>query len=103
MMLGSNAQVWDPNDADLPAVELGHVRDTQFAIWSPDSTRLVTVASHVNTATVWDAESGKELLTLAGHSRFIESAQFSPDGSRIVTSSRDNTAKVWTAARARFM
>ena len=37
------------------------------------------------------------LCTLYGHTNQIECVAFSPDGSRIVTSSRDGTARVWSA------
>lgn len=70
-----------------------------------DGGRLMTTSGfgptpllHDPSVRIWDTMNGNLLLTLAGHTNALTAAVFSPDGTRAVTTSRDNTAKLWSAA-----
>jgi WD40 repeat protein len=87
----------DDGEQPGPAVEQ---RSVGNVAWSPDSRRVVTVASD-HTARVWDGLTGKPLCTLVGHSDWIVSVCFSPDAARVLTASEDDTARVWDAVTGR--
>ncbi len=80
------------------AVLAGHTDKVWHAAFSPDGSRIVTVADSADhTVRLWDT-GGKQLAVLAGHTDMVRSAAFSPDGSRIVTASVDSTARLWDIA-----
>ena len=64
---------------------------TNDAVFSPDGTRLVTVAERqpgmllVVPVVVWDILTGDELYVLNGLPGYVNSVSFSPDGSMFVT------------------
>lgn len=80
-----------------------HAGEIGSAVFTSDSTRIVTAAGHhgtdlgERTARVRDAGSGRQLARLVGHEGVVKIARGSPDGSRIVTASDDKTARVWDA------
>ena len=70
-----------------------HLYSGHSASFSPDGTKVATVAS--DTTIVWDVKSGRKLQILPGISANVNSASFSPDGSEIIIASSDNTAIIW--------
>jgi WD40 repeat protein/serine/threonine protein kinase len=83
----------------LVAVLGGQSSEINFAAFSPDGRRLVTVDA--KTARIWDIESGRQLVELAGHTGELQHAEFSPDGERVLTASWDKTARLWDANTGR--
>ena len=87
-----SARVWDARTgavlAVLPTAD-------SMAVYSPDSSRILTAAG--KTAKIWDAHVYALLTVLSGHEGNVGSAVYSPDGSRIVTASQDKTARIWDA------
>jgi WD40 repeat protein/tetratricopeptide (TPR) repeat protein/tRNA A-37 threonylcarbamoyl transferase component Bud32 len=76
------------------------------AVFSPDSRRILTTASLMNTARVWDAATGRALTPPLKHPGIIWSAVFSPDGRRVVTGCNDlgqQTVHVWDAATGQLV
>jgi WD40 repeat protein len=95
------ATVWDARTG-APLVELQGLKEPVNSVaFSPDGTRILTAAAHVNPAGVelklWDAKTGTVLLDLTqkktGRGLFLGerggSVAFSPDGRRFVTGGRN--------------
>jgi tetratricopeptide (TPR) repeat protein len=100
------AKIWDAKTGELLNTLTGHTDFVNSVAFSPDDKRLAT-ASWDKTARVWDAISGKELFTLAGFkddegmsiaTRILSMTWLLAGMETIATGSRDNTAKVWSAA-----
>jgi formylglycine-generating enzyme required for sulfatase activity/uncharacterized protein with WD repeat len=72
---------------------LAHDSAINFAAFSPDEQRIVTVSYDEKLAKVLNLK--RQLLTTLTHNGYVNSAAFSPDGQHIVTASEDKTAKVW--------
>jgi len=89
------ASLWDAATAKLlfqwhpPA----HVAEARF---SPDGTQIVAGCDDGKTY-VWERATGKVLHQLGGHTDAVLSVCFSPSGRSILTTSRDNTARIWSA------
>jgi WD40 repeat protein len=96
------ARLWDWRDAlGSPMAELAaHGRIVDYAVFSPDSARLVTLAGDDHTARVWDVATGRNVQSLE-HEDFIGGAAFSPDSRWIATVSSDGTAVLWDASNGR--
>jgi len=67
------------------------------AAFSPDGTRIVTIAG--DHAKIWNVANGTLQFTLEGHSEKVWNVSFSRDGKRLLTVSWDLTAKVWDVAK----
>ena len=97
--------VWDAITWEPLFSPIGHASGVHIGavVWSPDSSRLLTVSGNDETgatdttARIWDAETGEELLNIADHTRMVSWGDWSPDGSRIVTASHDDTTRIWDA------
>lgn len=81
---------------------VGHTKKVNFALFSHDGMRLVTVSDD-KTAKIWDVASGSIIADLKGYKDNITSAQFSPAGKLIVTSSDDSNAKIWNAVSGELL
>lgn len=88
------ARVWSVDATEPPVMLRGHQGPIYSAVFSADSTQVVT-ASADGTARVWLAAGSGEPRVLHGHSGEVAAAAFSPDGSHIVTGSDDATVRVW--------
>lgn len=67
---------------------------------SPDSTRLVAIASYTGRATsptLWDLGHPRLATQLSGHGGRVLSARFVEDGRGILTASNDGTVSLWDA------
>jgi len=105
-----SAKIWDVESGrELRKME-GHTRKVEFAAFSPDEKKIVTVStgSEDETVRLWDAETGRERhkweATFSQQSPFPAFAVvFSPDGRIIATASNDYTgsdyaARIWDTA-----
>ena len=97
------AQVWDAQTGKeiLPALK-GHLDDVNYASYSPDGTRIVTVgADDDGTVRIWDAKTHELLETIeiiTGNE--VNAVNFSPDGKRLVIAAdagieQEGLAQVW--------
>jgi WD40 repeat protein len=77
-----------------------HGKVVDYAVFSPDSARLVTLAGDDHTARVWDVATGRNAQTLE-HDDFIGGAAFSPDSRWIATVSSDGMGVLWEASTGR--
>jgi WD40 repeat protein len=92
---GYETQVWDTESGE----ELAGI-EGNFAVWSPEGTRLLT-AMPEGIVRIWDIEENKSvqpLLDLVGHTDDVRHASWNNDGSRIVTLSKDGSIRLWDAA-----
>jgi WD40 repeat protein/class 3 adenylate cyclase len=88
--------IWDGRTGE-PLLELeGHTGDINDLNFSPDGSRLVTVAAD-QTGIVWNPGTGERLVTLSGHTDLLQGASFSNDGSLVATSGWDGTLRIWDA------
>ena len=94
-------------DGSLTATLEGHQDAVERATFSPDGSRVATIARD-GTARVWDAASGKQLLLLEQSGDF-PTAIFSPDGTRVLTAGDSRVrspfgmlrpGKSWSACKA---
>ena len=77
--------LWDAHTGALVRRLVGHTTDIYYLAFSPDSTRLATVADQGDDRTIiWDTRTGKKARTIPGLGGFLLGARFSPDGKRIV-------------------
>lgn len=98
MMLAKFAQeakIWNL-EAGVLMSALAHTADIRFALFAPDSLRVITTAFKDKAVHVWDPSTGKQLNELV-HTDVVSSAQFSPDSSMIVTLSENGPVTVWDA------
>jgi eukaryotic-like serine/threonine-protein kinase len=93
------ARLWDAATGKQLAVLRGHQERIRAAVFSADSTRLVTT-SYDATARVWDIPSGRQLAVLEGHACCPYSARFSADGKQVLTISSDHWSPLFTSAMA---
>src|SRR5436190_3125073 len=95
--LDGTVYVWDPNNLGRSLLTLSHPDKVFTAVFSPDSSRIVT-ACRDSIARIWHFPSGQLEHELRGQTEAVLHAAFSHDGKLVVTSSRDNTARIWNAA-----
>ena len=74
----------------------GHSNWVRSAVWSPNSTTLLS-GSDDTTVRTWDAAQGVCTSTLYDHSCAVMAVAFSPDGRTFAGGGRDGTMKVWDA------
>ncbi len=87
-------RAWDAASGLLAGDPLRHGNSVQSAVFSPDSSRILT-ASWDSTARLWDAATLKPIGKPLAHPTMVNSAEFSPDGKQIVTASE--RIRVWDA------
>ena len=76
--------LWDSHSGALVHRLMGHTTDIYYLAFSPDSTRLVTVAADGDDRTIiWDTRTGEQVRTIPGLGGFLLGAPFSPDGERV--------------------
>ena len=73
--------------------------------FSPDATRLLTVATDMHTAYIWDIASRRSDLTFYHENcRGVIAAKFSPGGDQIATATRnDNSVQVYNSNNGRCL
>ncbi len=92
--------VWDARAGELLRELSGHTGDVNDLNFSPDGSRLATVAAD-RTAIIWDPRTGDRLRTLTGHTADLQGVSFSNDGSLVATSGWDGTLRIWDVASGR--
>ncbi len=91
----SAAYLWDLESGTVRHRLPDHRTEVLALAFSPDSTRLVTVA-RFGSIIIWSVETGARLKTLKGHLSDANSVTFSSDGTRFLTASADNNAVIWS-------
>jgi WD40 repeat protein len=81
--------------ADITSERLENPYEFDFATFSGDGTRLVTVQLLSPELFVWDGRSGDLITSLSGHRRAVHDVAFSPDGNEIVSASGDGSARLY--------
>ncbi len=98
--IDSTAKLWDAINNSVVTTMQGHASGLQFAHFSSDGKKIITVASSKKDTVkikIWNAETGKLITDLKGDTSIVKSACFSSDGKKILTASQDQTAKIWDA------
>jgi WD40 repeat protein len=95
-------RLWDSAAASASPIAAltGHETGIDYAAFSPDSARLVTLAGDDHAARVWDGQTGRHLQSLE-HEDFIGGAAFSSNSRLIATVSSDGVAALWDASNGR--
>jgi WD40 repeat protein/class 3 adenylate cyclase len=88
--------LWDARSGRIVRELEGHTGDVNDLNFSPDGSRLATVAAD-RTAIVWEVASGDRLLTLRDHDDVLQGVSFSNDGSLVATSGWDGVLRIWDA------
>jgi WD40 repeat protein/class 3 adenylate cyclase len=88
--------IWDARTGAHLRELQGHTGDINDLGFSPDGSRLATVAADEN-GIIWDPRTGERLLTLSGHTDVLQGVSFSNDGSLVATSGWDGTLRIWDA------
>ena len=78
----------------LTRVLVGHGFGVYGPIWSPDGTRLATVAAD-GTARIWDPIAGRTVTELTGNMGFVQALAWSPDGTHLATAANDSMIRIW--------
>jgi WD40 repeat protein len=79
---------------DASRVLTGHQGLVRGVAFSPDSGRLVSIASD-DTLRLWETATGRELAVARGHSGPVGVVAFSKDGSRLASGGDDSTVRLW--------
>jgi WD40 repeat protein/tRNA A-37 threonylcarbamoyl transferase component Bud32 len=109
--LKTSVAVWDAATGE-ERTSFGEVFPVNRIVFSPDSTRLLTVptpgafGTASGSVTVWDATTGRPLFRLEGPLESNVLVAFSPDGRRIATClgtgrGQPSEVKLWDAATGR--
>lgn len=78
-----------------PLATLHYNAPVEYAEFSPDGTKVVTVSGD-RTALVWSVATGNRLTEEPlEHDDTVLTARFSDDGLRVITASSDATAQLW--------
>ena len=100
------ARVWDAQNGKelLPALE-GHLDVVNYAIFSPDGTRIATTGGSLDgTVRIWDGKTHKLLATfqiVTGDE--VGSISFSTDSKRLAIAADPDTAQVWDLDSAQLL
>ncbi|MEV0028080.1 TIR domain-containing protein [Nocardia sp. NPDC050793] len=96
--LASGLLLWNADTLEPVGEPLaGHEGMITGVAFSPDSRRIVSVATDA-TLRLWDAATGAGSgVPLTGHTGQIMGVAFSPDSTRIASTSHDGTLRVWNA------
>jgi eukaryotic-like serine/threonine-protein kinase len=92
---GSEAYLWDYEQARLASPALVHAARVRHVCYSPDG-QSVASASADGTACVWASATGAKRFTLK-HGGPLTWVAFHPDGKRIATAAEDRTVRLWSA------
>lgn len=76
------------------AILRGHTDCVTNALFSPDATRIFSVAYDMCLC-IWDVPSGKLLRKFKRHTKAINAMAISPNGKTLATASSDTTVLIW--------
>ncbi len=96
------ARLWRLPENGVPAeprILRGHLNAIFSMVFTPDSSRLVTLCANREAAKFWDPESGVELLTLSGEGTMLLFSRFTQNGETLLAS-RPGQGNVWQAWHA---
>lgn len=92
----SGAGLWDVATGRL-LTELQSSPDADFALLSPDGTRVAVWVPKQAATVLYDAGSGRPIAALQGHEGRCAAVAFSPDSKRLVTAGDDTNVLLWSA------
>jgi serine/threonine protein kinase len=92
--------LWDMDSWQARGPLTGHPGDVVGLAFSPDSTKLASVAEANDTCCVrlWDVSTAKPAGTLGGDARGMWGVAWSPDGTRVACAGWDRTVRIWDVA-----
>jgi serine/threonine protein kinase/WD40 repeat protein len=92
------ARVWDTATWQERATLHGFLNAVDYAVFSPDNTRLLTSGSHPeDEMKLWSGDTHQELLTLEGAGNNFDPSAFSPDSNVIGAMSNEGILSLWRA------
>jgi WD40 repeat protein len=96
---GPNLSVWETKRFQLEQTiaASGSVQVPQGALFSPDGSRVVAVASGADAVRFWDRASGEQVLSLAVPGAVLAWPAFSPDGNTFGAMTTSGTLHLWRA------
>lgn len=86
--------VWDATTGEKKQNLIGHNRQINDIVFSPDGLCLISVSSDW-TARLWDTETWECVAVLRGHTASLNGAAFNTNGKLIATASEDKTARFY--------
>lgn len=91
----STVRVWDAGSGKEVAVLRGHDAPAEWAMFSPDDTKVLT-SSFDKTTRLWEVQTGNQIGVL--QHAYVRAAAFSPNGSRILALDEGGTLRLWEVA-----
>jgi WD40 repeat protein len=101
---GKLLRLWDPDNGSLLQTFAGHQNNVLSAAFSPDETRLASVATD-RTVQIWDlaGRGNRPLRAITAFNDAVAGVRFSQDGTSLVTIAWDQAIQTWNVEDGKLL